>query len=313
MTVFEILFSADFLRVILRVTTPILFATLAGAVSSKSGIFNIALEGIMLLAALIGVIFSAMFSSAWLGLLAAVIFGCLVGLFLGFLVLNFKTNDILAGIAINLMAAGGTIFMLFLVSGDRGVSSSIDSIVLPNINIPIIQNIPFLGRVLSGHNVLTYFVFISVFVMHMFMYKTPLGLKIRAVGENPNAAESVGINVHKIQYIALGLSGVLSGFGGAFLSMGYLSYFTTNMTAGRGFIGLAANAMGRSTPIGGMLVALLFGSADAMANVFQTGIDIPYELIQMLPYITVIVGLSAFSYRSMKKKKEQSKNKRMIR
>jgi len=304
MTVFEILFSADFLRVILRVTTPILFATLAGAVSSKSGIFNIALEGIMLLAALIGVIFSAMFSSSWMGLLAAIIFGGLVGLFLGFLVLNFKTDDILAGIAINLMAAGGTIFMLFLVSGDRGVSSSIDSIVLPNVNIPIIENIPFLGRVLSGHNVLTYFVFISVFLMHMFMYKTPLGLKIRAVGENPDAAESVGINVHKIQYIALGLSGVLSGFGGAFLSMGYLSYFTTNMTAGRGFIGLAANAMGRSTPIGGMLVALLFGTADAAANVFQTGIDIPYELIQMLPYITVIVGLSAFSYRNMKKKEK---------
>jgi len=302
MTVFEILISANFLRVILRVTTPILFATLAGAVSSRSGIFNIALEGIMLISALIGVIFSAMFNSAWLGLLAAIFFGGLVGLFLGFLVLKFKTNDILAGIAINLMAAGGTIFILFLVSGDRGVSSTIDSLVLPNVNIPIIQNIPFLGRVLSGHNVLTYFVFISVFLMHMFIYKTPLGLKIRAVGENPNAAESVGINVHKIQYIALGLSGVLSGFGGAFLSMGYLSYFTTNMTAGRGFIGLAANAMGRSTPIGGMLVALLFGTADAMANVFQTGIDIPYELIQMLPYITVIVGLSAFSYRNMKKK-----------
>jgi len=305
MTVFEILFSADFLRVILRVTTPILFATLAGAVSSRSGIFNIALEGIMLLAALIGVIFSALLSSAWLGLLVAVIFGGLVGLFLGFLVLNFKTDDILAGIAINLMAAGGTIFLLFLVSGDRGVSSTIDSLTLPNVNIPIIQNIPFLGRVLSGHNVLTYFVFISVFLMHMFMYKTPLGLKIRAVGENPHAAESVGINVHKIQYIALALSGVLSGFGGAFLSMGYLSYFTTNMTAGRGFIGLAANAMGRSTPIGGMLVALLFGTADAMANVFQTGIDIPYELIQMLPYITVIGGLSAFSYSRMKKKERQ--------
>ncbi len=302
MTVFEILISANFLRVILRVTTPILFATLAGAVSSKSGIFNIALEGIMLSAALVGVIFSAMLNSSWLGLLAAITFGGLVGLFLGFLVLKFKTNDILAGIAINLMAAGGTIFMLFLVSGDRGVSSSIDSLVLPNVNIPLIQNIPFIGRVLSGHNVLTYFVFISVFIMHIFMYKTPLGLKIRAVGENPDAAESVGINVHKIQYIALGLSGVLSGFGGAFLSMGYLSYFTTNMTAGRGFIGLAANAMGRSTPIGGMLVALLFGTADAMANVFQTGIDIPYELIQMLPYITVIVGLSAFSYRNMKKK-----------
>lgn len=309
MGVANIIFSASFLHVVLRVTTPILFATLAGTVASRSGIFNIALEGIMLIAALVGVIFSAMFQSAWLGLLFALIAGGLIGLLLGFLVLRLKTDAILAGVAINMMAMGGTIFLLYLVSGDRGVSTSIKSLLLPKIALPVIENIPFLGTVLSNHNILTYVVFICVIIVHIFLYKTPLGLKIRAVGENPNAAESVGISVHKIQYIAVTISGVLAAFGGAFLSMGYLSWFTTNMTAGRGFIGLAANAMGGSTPVGGLLVSLLFGTADAMANVFQTGIDIPYEIVQMLPYITTIAGLAIFSYNNMKKIQKIKQNK----
>lgn len=304
--VVDIIFSADFLHVVLRVTTPILFATLAATVAAKSGIFNIALEGIMLIAALVGVIFSAQFESAWIGLVFSLISGGLIGLLLGFLVLRLKTDAILAGVAINLMAAGGTIFLLFLVSGDRGVSSSIKSLSLPKIPLPIIENIPIIGAVFSNQNILTYLAIISVIIVHIFLYKTPLGLKIRAVGENPHAAESVGIKVHNIQYIAVTLSGILAAFGGAFLSMGYLSWFTTNMTAGRGFIGLAANSMGGSTPIGGFLVSLLFGTADAMANVFQTGFKIPYEIVQMLPYLTTIVGLAVFSYNRMKKKQKLS-------
>jgi ABC-type uncharacterized transport system permease subunit len=301
MSISEILLSPDFLFVVLRVTTPILFATLAVLMAARSGIFNIAVEGIMLTSALVGVIFSSLFQNPWLGLLAALIAGAGMGVLLGVLVIRLKTDAILAGVAINLMAAGGTIFLLYLVSGDRGVSSSLKSISLPNIALPIIENIPFLGTVLSRHNVLTYAVFIFVILVHLMLYKTPLGLKIRAVGENPHAAESVGINVHKIQYIALALSGMFAAFGGAFLSMGYLSWFTTGMTAGRGYIGLAANAMGGSTPIGGFIVSLVFGIADAMANVFQTGVDVPYELIQMIPYITTIVGLAVYSYNKKRK------------
>lgn len=301
MTISEILLSPDFLFVVLRVTTPILFATLAVLMAARSGIFNIAVEGIMLTSALVGVIISATFQNAWVGLLGALLTGASIGLLLGILVIRLKTDAILAGVAINLMAAGGTIFLLFLVSGDRGVSSSLISVSLPNITIPIIESIPFLGTVLSRHNVLTYAVFIFVILVHLMLYKTPLGLKIRAVGENPHAAESVGINVHKIQYIALALSGMFAAFGGAFLSMGYLSWFTNGMTAGRGYIGLAANAMGGSTPIGGFIVSLVFGIADAMANVFQTGIDVPYELVQMIPYITTIVGLAIYSYNKKKK------------
>lgn len=301
MTISQILLSPDFLFVVLRVTTPILFATLAVLMAARSGIFNIAVEGIMLTSALVGVIFSSKLQNPWLGLLAALITGAVMGILLGVLVIRLKTDAILAGVAINLMAAGGTIFLLYLVSGDRGVSSSLKSISLPNITLPIIENIPFIGTVLSKHNILTYAVFIFVILVHLLLYKTPLGLKIRAVGENPHAAESVGINVHKIQYIALGLSGMLAAFGGAFLSMGYLSWFTNGMTAGRGYIGLAANAMGGSTPIGGFVVSLVFGIADAMANVFQTGINVPYELVQMIPYITTIVGLAVYSYNRKKK------------
>lgn len=302
MSVAEIIFSADFLFVVLRVTTPILFATLAVTVASRSGLFNIAIEGIMLITALVGVIFSAKFQNPWIGLLFALFIGGLVGALLGFMVLKLKTDAILAGIALNLMATGGTIFLLYLVSGDRGASSSLKSIPLPNVTIPFIESIPFLGTVLSKHNVLTYLAFLSVILVYILLYKTPLGLKIRAVGENPNAAESVGINVHKIQYTAIVLSGILAAFGGAFLSMGYLSWFTSGMTAGRGYIGLAADAMGGSTPVGGLIVSLVFGIADAMANVFQTGINVPYELVQMIPYITTILGLAIYSYNSMKKK-----------
>jgi len=304
MSIAEIIFSADFLFVVLRVTTPILFAALAVTVAARSGIFNMGVEGMMLLSALIGVIFSAKFQNPWIGLLIALIFGAIFGLSLGFMVLKLKKDAILAGVAINLMASGVTIFLLYLVSGDRGVSSSLKSLPLPNISLPIIESIPFLGTVLSRHNVLTYVAFASAILVHVLLYKTPLGLKIRAVGENKKSAESVGINVHKIQYIALALSGILAAFGGAFLSMGYLSWFTNGMTAGRGFIGLAANAMGGGTPIGGLIVSLIFGIADAMANVFQTGINVPYELVQMIPYITTIVGLSVYSYNRMKKREK---------
>ncbi len=295
------LLSPEFLNATLRATTPILFATIASSIASKSGITNMALEGMMLFAALFGVIFSAAFNSAWLGLLITMVIGGFIGFILAFFILKLKTDQILAAIAINLIASGATVFILLIVSGDRGVSSSIQSIALPRITLPIIENIPYLGAVISNQNVLTYIALITVFIAHIFLYKTPLGLRIRAVGENKDAAESVGISSKKIQYIALILSGVLASMGGFFLSGGYMSYFTKDMSAGRGFIALAASSMGGNTPVGGFLVSLLFGAAQALANILQMGSTLPYEIIQMLPYITTLVGLGIYSYRLMKK------------
>ena len=299
--------SPDFFGAILRAATPILFATLAAAIAAKSGITNMALEGIMLFSALFGVIFSSLTHSAWLGLLITVAIGGFIGLILAFFVLNLKTDEILAAIAINLTATGGTVLLLVAFSGDRGVSTSIKSVSAPNITIPLIEKIPFIGEVLSGQNVLTWLAILAVFLLHLFLYKTPLGLSIRSVGENKDAAESVGINSRKMQYIALVLSGALAAFGG-FLSGGYMNMFTKDMSGGRGFIALAAASMGGNTPIGGFLVSLLFGVAQALANVMQLTAAMPYEIILMVPYLTTLIGLGVYYY-SQKKKKERLSGK----
>lgn len=297
------LLSPDFFNAILRATTPILFAALASSVASKSGITNMALEGIMLFSALFGVIFSAMTGNFAAGLLLTMVAGALIGLLLAFFVLNLKTDEILAAIAINLMATGGTVLLMLAVSGDRGSSTSIASVSAPKIVIPLIDRIPFLGQILSGQNLMTYLSLLAVIVMHVFLYKMPLGLKIRAVGENKNAAESVGISARKIQYIALILSGVLASMGGYFLSGGYMNMFTKDMSAGKGYIALAASAMGGDTPVGAFLVSLLFGAAQALANMMQLT-DIPHELIQMVPYLTTLVGLGIYSYAGLKRRQK---------
>ena len=300
--------SPDFFGTILRATTPILFATLASCVASKSGITNMALEGILLFSALFGVVFSSITHSWLLGLLITVVIGGLIGLILAFFVLNLKTDEILAAIAINLTATGGTVLLLLAVSGDRGVSSSIRSVSAPSLTIPLIDKIPFIGQVLSGQNILTWLSLVAVIVMHLFLYKTPLGLSIRAVGENKNAAESVGISSRRIQYIALVISGCLAAFGGFFLSGGYMNMFTKDMSSGRGFIALAAASMGGNTPVGGLLVSLLFGLASALANVMQLMSVMPYEIILMVPYLTTLIGLGVFYY-AQKKKKERLSGK----
>jgi simple sugar transport system permease protein len=294
--ILSVILNAEFGYSVLRVTTPILFATLAALISDKAGVMNIALEGIMLISALAGVYFSAIAGSSAVGLLAAVVAGGLVGLFLAYCALKLKTNIILSGIAVNLMGGGGTVFALFLLTGDKGISSSLASKVLPKLAIPILKDIPVLGTMLSGHNVLTYTAFLFVVLVFIFLYKTPLGLRIRAVGENPDAAASVGIGVMKMQYLALVLSGMVAGFGGAYMSMGYVSWFSKNMTAGRGFIALAAEAMGGATPLGSMFTSLLFGFFDALSNTLQL-MRIPSEFVNMIPYAATVIGLVIYTVR----------------
>ncbi|WP_125154614.1 ABC transporter permease [Clostridium rectalis] len=300
---FSIIFTSSFGYAVLRVTTPILFASLAALISDRAGVINIGLEGIMLSAALAGVIGSAFTKSALIGVVCAAIAGMIISLVLAYFSLDLKADIILTGIALNLLASGGTVFILFLVAHDKGISASLKSMVVPQISIPIISSIPILGNILSGHNILTYFSLLSVIVVYYFLYKTPLGLKIRAVGENPNAASSVGISVRKIQYLALMLSGVLAGLAGAYMSMGYVSWFSRDMTAGRGFIALAAEAMGRGTPIGTFIASLIFGFADALSNTLQS-LRVPSEFVQMVPYLTTIIGLVLYSIQQTNKVKK---------
>ena len=302
----DLLFSTDFLFSILRVSTPIVFAALGALVSERAGIVNIGLEGIMLTSALGGVLGSAFLGSAAAGLLAGILAGVLFASILGWFTLKLKTQVILGGIALNLFASGGTIFVLYLVTGDKGTSASLASRVIPDLTIPLLADIPILGEILSGHNALTYLCALSVLGTWYMMKHTRLGAWIRAVGENHHAAESVGIHVERIRFIALLLSGVFASLGGIFLSMGYVSWFSRNMSAGRGWIALAAEAMGGGSVVRTTLTAMLFGMTDAFSNTLQT-INIPSELVRTIPYLGTLIALIIYAVR------KSSKTKRTIR
>jgi simple sugar transport system permease protein len=305
-TIWGSIMNATFAASILRISTPILLAALGAMISDRAGCANIGLEGTMLISALAGVAVSSLGTEAtgpWMGLLAAVLIGAVVGGVMAYLILGLKTNGVLAGVAVNSIGSAGTIFVLFLLTGQKGISCTLRSYTLPKVDIPILKDIPVLGDILSGQNLLTYVAFIAVAIMAYLLYKTPLGLRIRAVGENPGAAASVGINVTKMKCIALVLSGIMAGLGGAHMSMGYVSWFARDMTAGRGFIALAAEAMGRATPVGTMVSSVFFGVAMAIANALQT-LNIAFELVAGIPYFATIVGLAAYAWREKKRSKE---------
>lgn len=291
-TAFDLIFSATFLAAVIRMTTPILFASLGGLITGRAGVMNIALEGIMLWSALIIVVITGYTKNLMpdamrllLGLIGGIAVGVFIALLLAVFSIKLKANIILGGIAINMFASGSTVFLMYVLTGDKGSTASIPSIKFPSWDIPLIKDIPFLGEVISGQNILTYLAFISVVIVYLLMFKTPTGLRLRAVGENPHAAESVGIKVNSIKYLSLVLSGVFAGLGGMYMSAGYIYGFMRDMTAGRGFIALSAQNLGRSHPIGAMIASFIFGLADALANNLQA-LTIPQQLLAMLPYVT---------------------------
>ena len=301
-TLANLIFTTDFLYSIFRVTTPLLFASMGAVIYDVAGVPNIALEGMMLIAAFAGMFFSYLFDSALMGLLFAVLFAVLAASVLAFFTLYYKTNIILGGMAINSLASGGTIFFLYLVAHDKGTSVSLPSKVLPSVNIPVIENIPVIGPAISGHNVLTYVAILAVIFTFFLLKRTSLGWHIRAVGEKKEAADSVGISVAKTQAIALILSGMMCGFGGAFMSMGYVSWFSRDMVSGRGWIALAAEAMGQQHPLGTAATSVLFGVADALSNAVAT-LGWPSDLVKTIPYCATLAGLAIFSIRTYRKMK----------
>ena len=298
------IFSAAFLASVLRISTPLILPALGGLITDLSGAVNIALEGIMLTSAFTGVIVSAYSGSIFLGVLAGVASGVLISFVLGWFHLHLETDIILAGIAINILATGGTIFLLYVLTGDKGNSQSLASGRVPNINLPLIQDIPFLGRVISGQHIFVWIAFILTWLVAIYLYRTPWGTHLRAVGENPEAAETMGINVKRTRMIALLISGFLASFGGLTMSMAYLTIFQREMTAGRGFIALAAVYLGGRKPWGTLLAAMLFGFADALSH--QLGsLNIPSQLVQTIPYFVTILALVIYNLREQAIKRER--------
>lgn len=294
MRIIGLIINTDFVFMWIRVATPILFASLGAAICTKAGVVNLGLEGIMLISALAGVLGSAFGGSLWWGVAAGLLASAAVSVLFAYFHLVLKANNVLCGTAVNTMAAGLTVFVLQLATGEKGSSSSLKSFSFPNVEIAIVKDIPVIGNIVSGHNALTYFALLMVAAVWFFLYKTPMGLRMRAVGENPSAASSVGQNVVKIQFLAIILCGFMTALGGMYLSMGYLNMFVRDMVAGRGFISLAACSMGQATPIGALLSSMVFAFFDGLSNILQV-LKIPSEFVQMLPYLATIAGLTVFS------------------
>lgn len=287
---FSLTFITNFLFSTIRLSTPLIFSSMGGLITRQSGSNNIALEGTMLISAMTGAIVSAYSQNLGVGLLGAMVSGLLISLFLGFMSLKMQADMTLTGISINKLSDGLTIFIIFMLLGDKGTTIKLHSLQFPTINIPIIKDIPIIGNILSGHNLMTYLAFIVVVLVWYLIYKTPLGLKIRAVGESSKAAESVGINVIGIKLLAFALTGIICSLGGAYMSMGYLSWFSASMIAGRGFIGMSAMNLASGKPFRTMWVAIGFAAVDAIAMTLQT-LNLPPEPLQMLPYLVTIIAL----------------------
>ena len=304
------IFSAVFLAAILRVATPILLPSLGALISEKAGVLNIGLEGMMLSSAFTGVVVSAYAQDwfgaetgtavgPWLGLILGVLVSLLLSFVLALFHLDLKGDLFLSGIALNIFGSSATVAIMFELTGDRGNTSTLASLSMPFIQLPeFIEQIPLIGGFIFGvfdnQSVMTWVAFIAVAVVSYFLYRTPIGMHLRAVGENPEAAASVGINVKRIRYLALLISGFFAGLGGIHMSMGYLQLFQRDMTAGRGFIALVTPSLGGGTPAGTMVASSIFGFFDAL-GIRIGSLEIPPQLPQSIPYFATVLALVIYA------------------
>ena len=271
-------FTFALFTAILRMTTPLLFTAMGGLISERSGVMNIGLEGMMLTGAFSAVAGTYWTGNSWVGLVIGVLAAGVAASIHAVWCISFRANQSVAGTAINLIAGGITAFLLQVIWGKAGASDSVHK--LPNIT--------------SGVSILVPIAFALVPLVHYFLFRTKPGLHVMAAGEDPQAAESVGIDVNRNQYVAVISGGMLAGLGGAFLSIGDLSYFTLDMTAGRGFIALAAVIFGGWAPFGVMGATLLFGASQAIQIQGQAtqGFPISSDLLVALPYLLTLIAIT---------------------
>ena len=284
------IFDATLLNSTFRFVTPILLAALGGLLCERVGVFNIALEGLMLTGAFAAVVGSFYTGHAVAGVLMAIVAaGILAVIFAGFAI-TLRGNVIVLGIAVNMLASGLTIFLLRTMFGVKGAFRDPHLQGLGKIHLPQIETIPVLGPLLSGHSWIIYLSWILVFGMYLLLFHHALGLRIRGVGEHPEAAETLGVNVSAMRYLAVVLSGMLCGLAGAQLSLGNVTLFVEDMSAGRGWIAVVAVLFGRAHPIGVFLASLVFGLADSVGFRLQ-GLRMPSQFTGMVPYIVTLISL----------------------
>ncbi|BAY39676.1 sugar ABC transporter permease protein [Nostoc sp. NIES-2111] len=289
-------FLSDYLIASINLAVPLAFAALGGMYSERSGVLNIALEGMLLTGAFTSAIATFYTNNPWFGLLSALISGGLVGLLHAFLCVTLYVNQLVSGLAINLVAAGLTSFFARLVFQGNSTQR------LPGIeviNIPFLSDIPLLGALLFQRDILVYLLLILILVSSYILFNTSFGLTLRAVGEYPQAAATTGVSVSKVRYLAVIISGCLASLGGADLALVQIRFFSENMSAGKGFIAIAALIFGRWHPVGSTLACLLFGATEALQLRIQAlGANIPYQFLAMLPYAIAIFALLGLAGKS---------------
>ena len=290
----ESVFSVGLLAATLRFATPLAFAAIGGIFSERSGVVNIGLEGMMLAGAFFGIVVTAETGQWEIGVLAAMAAGGVLALIHAFFCIHLQGDQIISGFAVNILALGLTGYLFRSLYSTRGTPELEERI--PNVHLPLIEDIPFIGDVFGNLNLMIWVGFAVVILAFIVLFKTPIGLRIRSVGEHPKAADTVGISVYKVRYAAVILSGILAGLGGAYLSFGTGNAFNENMTAGRGYIALAAVIFGNWRPFGAYGACLLFGFSSALALRLQGSPLLPSDLasanlLQTLPYVLTLVAL----------------------
>mgnify|MGYP005845804841 CR=1 FL=1 len=285
------LFILGFLLAAIRSASILLLASLGEVVAERSGVINIGLEGMMLAGALGGFLGSYYGGSPWIGVLVAIGVGALFGLIHAFMSVTLGVDQIVTGLALNLASLGATGFILKLTFGRVTVPPQAAS--FPFIKVPLLSKLPYLGPLLFSHTPLIYLALILVPLLWFVLFKTSAGLKLRAVGEHPLTADARGVNVFLVRYIGTIFGGAMAGLAGVQLSLGELSVFTENMTAGRGFIALASVILGKWNPFGVLGATLLFGAADvAQLRLQAIGLNVPQYFLLMVPYVITILVLA---------------------
>ena len=280
----------------LRFAAPLTLAALGGVISERSGVVNIAMEGMMLVGAFFAVLVAAATHDIVLATLASILCGGLIAAIHGVASIHLRADQIVSGMAINLLALGLTSFLMFRFYATSGTPSDIPA--LPDIKIPVVNGIPFVGAVIGDLNIVVWLSILAVPITWWFLFRTRLGLRIRAVGEHPRAADTLGISVFGVRYLCVILSGLLSGLGGAYLSLGVAHSFSDNMTSGAGFIALAAMIFGKWNPVGAFLACLLFGFGQSLGINLQ-GTGFPDQLVAATPYVLTVVALAGFVGRAV--------------
>lgn len=294
------LLDATLANAVLRAATPILLAALGGLLCERAGVFNIGLEGLMLTGAFAAVVGSFAAGSAAAGVAAAIAAGALLAAVFALFAVTLRGNEIVLGIAINLLASGLTVFLLRTLYGVKGAFQDPGIAGLATIELPVIGSLPLIGPLvgplLSGHTAVVYAALALTLGVHLLLFRHPLGLRLRGVGEHPEAATTLGVGVGRLRYLALVLSGALCGLAGAQLSLGNVTLFVENMSAGRGWIAVVAVMFGRAHPAGVLGACLLFGFTESLGFRLQ-GLRLPSQLTESLPYLVTLVSLFVFEAR----------------